>query len=153
MPWPKEHRVPSWTVYKMGITCTKQSKENRERSSEGIQLQMYQRSRVYTHRWARCHIGHSLYYGSIESCIHRNDVHRSTHAYGNIATSSSSGQTSEDECESDLEHDNWTLVFDTALASNMVLCERDKITEVKCNLSSALWQRQCLLALRCPDHS
>ena len=49
------------------------------------------------------------YYGSIEYCIKRNDVNRSAHAYGNIATSSSSGQTSEDECQSDLEHDNWTV--------------------------------------------
>ena len=45
------------------------------------------------------------------------------------------------------------LENDLASASNMVQCERDKITEVKCNLSSALRQRQCLLALQSPDHS
>ena len=43
---------------------------------------------------------------SLESCIHRNDVKRSAPAYGNNATSSSNGQTSEYECQSDLEHDN-----------------------------------------------
>ena len=40
------------------------------------------------------------------------------------------------------------LENDLASASNMMQCERDKVTEVKCTLSSALRQRQCLLALR-----
>ena len=51
------------------------------------------------------------------------------------------------------KHERRQLENDLASASNMVQCERDKITEVKSNLSSALRQRQCLLALRSPDHS
>ena len=115
---------------------------------------------------------------SIESCIHRNDVSRSAPAYGNNATSSSSGQTSGDECQEDLEHDNncavdigyLTLLWPSVLPKNslqtkrrpsqleasafhMIQCERDKITEVKCNLSSALRQRLCSLALQCRGHS
>ena len=45
------------------------------------------------------------------------------------------------------------LEDDLASASDMVQFERDRITEVKCSLSSALRQRQCLLALRSPYHS
>ena len=41
---------------------------------------------------------------------------------------------------------------DLASISNMIQCERDEMTEVKRNLSSALRQRQRLLALRCPEH-
>ena len=48
------------------------------------------------------------------------------------------------------------LENDYASVSNMILCERDKIAEIKSGLSSALRQRQCLpdhWALQYPDHS
>ena len=51
------------------------------------------------------------------------------------------------------KHERRQLENDFASISHDIQCERDKITEVKCNFSSALRQRQCLLALRSPDHS
>ena len=50
-------------------------------------------------------------------------------------------------------HERRQLENEFASISHDIQCERDKITEVKSSLSSALRQRQCLLALRSPDHS
>ena len=46
------------------------------------------------------------------------------------------------------KHERRQLENDFASASTMVQCERGKIAEVKSSLSSALRQRQCLLALQ-----
>ena len=49
------------------------------------------------------------------------------------------------------KHERRQLENEFASISHDIQCERDKIMEVKSSLSSALRQRQCLLALRSPD--
>ena len=51
------------------------------------------------------------------------------------------------------KHERRQLENEFASFSHDIQCERDKITEVNSSLSSALRQRQCLLALRPPGHS